>query len=496
MKKHFFLYFSILLFFSFQSCTEKNPEPILHSVSPEYSASHMPTFTLIAIGEEFVEGAKIIFNEIEKDTTFVSSTELTCQINPEDTFFPEEYDTAMKGDYSHLLIELLVEVLNPTPGGGRSARIPYPIYFNPLFLEPVSISEGTQHHAFRPDIAIDPADNPNVVYQYGTSGTIYFIGSSDSGITWGNTVAISDPHVGWYPRIATDMNGNLGVVWNQDHPVVGSIAKDEIVFSRSTNSGSSWTTPINISNTPESSRFGNISISNEGQINIVWEEEISDDIHFARSTDNGSNWSLPHNISNTPGGNGLLIASTIATDPDGNINVCWHDSTPGSKALYFSRSTDGGSNWTASIRIPNIPNSCYMPALAVDQNNNLALVWSQYFGNSISDVFFSRSTNNGSTWGTPVNISNSMSDSRLANMAIDNAGNINVVWDDDLPGSRDIYFTRSVDNGVTWFPKTNLSGNSGISCWPIVAVDSNGSIFVVWSDNSNGAYQIFFSKGW
>ena len=65
------------------------------------------------------------------------------------------------------------------------------------------------------------------------------------------------------------------------------------------------------------------------------------------------------------------------------------------------------------------------------------------------------------TFTSPINLSNSSEYSYAPDIATDSNGNIYVVWYDQLPGNRDIFFTKSIDEGKTWSPITNISNNSG-----------------------------------
>jgi hypothetical protein len=52
-----------------------------------------------------------------------------------------------------------------------------------------------------------------------------------------------------------------------------------------------------------------------------------------------------------------------------------------------------------------------------------------------------------------------------------------MAWEDNTPGNRDIFFTRSTDSGIT-FPTTpvNLSSDSGLSLAAQIAADKNGNL--------------------
>jgi hypothetical protein len=56
----------------------------------------------------------------------------------------------------------------------------------------------------------------------------------------------------------------------------------------------------------------------------------------------------------------------------------------------------------------------------------------------------------------PQNISNDPGTSWVHQVAVDSKGNINVVWWDDSPGFRTVFFSRSIDGGLTFSTPQSL----------------------------------------
>ena len=85
------------------------------------------------------------------------------------------------------------------------------------------------------------------------------------------------------------------------------------------------------------------------------------------------------------------------------------------------------------------------------------------------DIFFSVSTDNGQTFSTPDNISDNVGSSSNQQIAIKN-NNVYLVWTDLTPGSNDIFFSVSTDNGQTFSTPDNISNNTGGSFGQQIAV--------------------------
>src|SRR5882762_5174706 len=93
----------------------------------------------------------------------------------------------------------------------------------------------------------------------------------------------------------------------------------------------------------------------------------------------------------------------------------------------------------------------------------------------------------------PQNVSSNPGASYYPQVAVDSQGSINIVWLDQSPGYNAVFFSRSTDGGATFSTPQNLSNSPAGSSSPHIAMDSGGNINVVWVDNTPSNYQIFFS---
>jgi len=122
--------------------------------------------------------------------------------------------------------------------------------------------------------------------------------------------------------------------------------------------------------------------------------------------------------------------------------------------------------------------------------NNAYAIWSRGTAQKF-DVFFSRSTDNGTSFSSALDLSNAGNSSN-ARVAV-SGNNVYVVWQSEVLGKADIFFRASTDNGTTFDNAVNLS-NSGTSGSPIISA-TGSNVFVVWVDNKSGNSQTFFRAG-
>ncbi len=67
-----------------------------------------------------------------------------------------------------------------------------------------------------------------------------------------------------------------------------------------------------------------------------------------------------------------------------------------------------------------------------------------------------------------------------------------MVWY-NTPGNWDVHLKKSDDGGTTWISK-RLTNNAGWSLFPAIAVNGT-NIYVGWTDNTRGNFEIYFKKG-
>ena len=141
-----------------------------------------------------------------------------------------------------------------------------------------------------------------------------------------------------------------------------------------------------------------------------------------------------------------------------------------------------------AISIGNASANSTNPKVAA-AGNNVYAVWSNTNGttNADPDIFFSSSSDNARTFDEPINLSNSNGNSTNPEIAA-SGNNVYVVWSDTNGaegGKEDIFFSSSSDNGVSFGKPINLSDNERNSTNPKVAASGN-NVYVVWADSREG----------
>jgi hypothetical protein len=187
-----------------------------------------------------------------------------------------------------------------------------------------------------------------------TSGrTLAVIRSADKGVTWGAPVTISnfgtlgarDPTTGApirdgaiIPQMAVGPDGTLHVVW-QDARFTG--ARDAIAYSRSSDGGTTWTTPVRVNSNPLVVAFTpQVHVRADGMVGITYYDLRSDtsstanllaDFWIARSFD-GVMWAEQRvtdafDLSIAPNANGFFVGDYTGLASVGTTFVAFFGKT-------------------------------------------------------------------------------------------------------------------------------------------------------------------------
>lgn len=95
------------------------------------------------------------------------------------------------------------------------------------------------------------------------------------------------------------------------------------------------------------------------------------------------------------------------------------------------------------------------------------------------------------TWTEPIQISTLQGVNNNSDFCIDNSGNIHCVWSYKVQSNyKHIYYSKSIDDGLTWSTPENVSQNT--SLWmenPHVVADSENNLHLTYDYNSGNSYQ-------
>lgn len=364
---------------------------------------------------------------------------------------------------------------------------PAPPFYS-VAVSPIPIS-GLVASPVNPQVASD-GTNVFVVWQDFTNGISYTYSASNGNGFHTPPIQIPGSTGGTYPRIATDGNGNVFVTWYD------SSGTPSIKFSYVVAINTFPAPPLILSTAPASAPFGfqpsppqeDINFTN-GTLALAWSQCIttlcpSSDVYTSSATIilplnlnpiSSSSFSAPANISNSGFFAGYPRIKQTGNQP--YIQYFQNSPTTG-LVLYPGNTPTFQINTTVS----------YNSSMDIDSSGRAVSVWNPNpsFPNPRFDIFTSfLPPGVGKLFSSPQNISNN-GVSYGPVLAVDSSGYFNLAFFSKSAGQtmNDVFLTRSTDGGVTFPSFFNLSmtptGNSSSYAPGLTVVGKTA--YLVWDE--------------
>jgi hypothetical protein len=300
----------------------------------------------------------------------------------------------------------------------------------------VSLAYDAAGHAILCYIAFDKLGATNYWAQGATRNGIFIRRSLDGGQTWEPDAITIISHESTSgipfedkPWVVADTNGphagNLYIGWTQF-----TLAASDLMFSRSTDEGKTWSRPVKLSSVSGLPRDDNGALEGfhgvvgpDGVLYTIWDDR--DGIMMAVSRDGGVTFSKERRI--IPAGPGYFGITGVSRSngfpqigmdtripswkstargsrQGGNLYVAWSDYSNGDVDVFVSSSADYGRTWSAPVRANNDPihngNDQFFQWMAVDPKNGAVnlIFYDRRTDNEKTTVTLARSTDSGKSF--------------------------------------------------------------------------------------------------
>jgi len=285
--------------------------------------------------------------------------------------------------------------------------------------------------------------------------------------------------------------------------LLSSVSASKTVAAQS--STITWSPPVNLSNSPESSSRPAIVTDHFGYVHVFWSEEVGGEsiygipkalinngntIMYTRW--DGKSWTPPIDILLVPGDD-VATYVAVAVDADNWLHVIWS----GQSSIYYSKApawqADSAHSWSQPAPVADgNARSQWESDIVASPDGKLHIVYAT--GGSDPSIYHILSEDAGATWEESTRISEPLdlleegvSNSRIC---IDGAGRLHVAWQTNQEEGfgQSAYYARSLDNGATWSTPYQLGyrqpGDYGVT-FPSIACVGEGEIHII---NVGGAW--------
>jgi hypothetical protein len=280
--------------------------------------------------------------------------------------------------------------------------------------------------------------------------------SIDNGATWtfdatfSGTQTAADKEIMWVDHsAASPFKDTLYVIWHNGAPAF---------MNRRTGPAGSWQTPIQVSGAESTgtSIGADVKTNAFGDVFGFW-PATNRKIFVVKSTNGGVSYGTPIQIATTFGAFDIGVPSfdnrraliyvaggAYRTASKDMVYASWTDLTgapgcaspadePGADVastcktrVWFSRSTNGGSSWSAPVMLNNQAslNDQFNQWMVVDETTGaLEIMYYDTVGDSGRkkvDVWYQSSFDDGTTWSAPVKVTSAQTDETVAGANFDN----------------------------------------------------------------------------
>jgi hypothetical protein len=227
------------------------------------------------------------------------------------------------------------------------------------------------------------------VATYQDNGAVFVRRSTNSGATWKAPLRLAAS--GWNPAIA-GRGTNVDVVWEKwtsTNPVIR--------YARSTNSGGTFRASVRLSPKAAFAYYPSVARGPNGRVAVAWLEPTSSGsrLRIRVSTDGGASFAKAKTLATSEN----LSEQAVAVGK-GAIYAAYTDDT----GLRVRRSTNSGSTWSSARLIATDATGDFGPP-SITAAGGAAYVAYTAFAEPDVWVRYSRTTDKGATWTSPVNLS-------------------------------------------------------------------------------------------
>lgn len=269
-----------------------------------------------------------------------------------------------------------------------------------------------------------------------------------------------------------------------------------------------WSTPVNLSNTPQSSVDPAIIADDYGNIHVFWSEDAGGDalrsasltqpgntIYYRRW--DGTTWSQPNDILLVPD-DPIADYISVAIDKNDVLHAVW----TGQSNIYYSNAPllDAGSAraWRQPVVItPSSSRASWEASIAADKEGNIHIAYATR--GSDPGVFHVESTDNGTIWSQPNLLSEPFDSRETAfshvKLISDTEDRLHAVWQTtEVDGyGQSIYYARSVDHGDTWSRAAQMAyrqPDDFETSWPYIMNSGPSELHLIYGAGSTrGRYE-------
>jgi hypothetical protein len=170
----------------------------------------------------------------------------------------------------------------------------------------------------------------------------------------------------------------------------------------------------------------------------------------------------------------------------GNVHIVWQDDRDGNFEIYYKQRING--SWDNDFRITYDDSVSLNPAVVVDSTDTVYVAWEDNRDGNF-EIYFSKKIND-SLWSNPIKVSDSPGNSINPSISGLGQGILHIVWQDETDGDFEIYYKKREQDG-TWNPDTQLTYTNE-DCENPSIIGGDGGYILSWQDWREADSEIYW----
>ncbi len=285
-----------------------------------------------------------------------------------------------------------------------------------------------------------------------------------------------------FPMVTMNKSGNFIIAWNDERHGWDDW---DIFFQSYDLNGNSLGSNIRVNDDGAGLPQVDVSVAmnDAGNFVLAWEDErpgyrcIFYQVYNSNGNPVGAN-----NRANDANAVGLDPA--VAMDDAGNFVITWKDHrNSGDRDIYFQMFDADGNKIGMNVKANDDVGSAHQesPSIAMNDDGDFVISWDDFRDGSARHVYLQRYDPYGNPLDSNIRVDDDPGNSITTSIAMDENGNFVVVWSDERSGA-DIYFQMYDNNGNTNGSNVKVSDDIGniYHSFPNVAMEINGDFVITW----------------